>query len=237
MLTKLTHRLSPAERDACEGCLTLEGCFVTLNGMPCEKTPGSDGFPMEFFLHFWQSLSADLVCVLNVAYETGQLSTSQYQGLIIVLYKKNDHLETKNWRPISLLNADYKIATGDIGGGLTVLHRIISPDQTCGVCGHTISENLFFIHDLLQYVEQENLPIAFLPLDQEKAFDCMDWSFLLRILNTFNFGPDFQRWIKLFYTNVESAIVVNGWTSSFFSPFTWCLTRLSTFSSFVCYIH
>ena len=133
--------------------------------MPSKKTPGSDGFPMEFFLHFWQSL----------------------------------------------------IATGDIGGGLTVLHRIIGPDQTCGVCGHTISENLF-IHDLLQYVEQENLPIAFLPLDQEKAFDCMDWSFLLRILNTFNFGPDFQRWIKLFYTNIESAIVVNGWTSSFFRP-------------------
>ena len=66
---------------------------------------------MEFFVAFWQTLGADLVPVLNVAYETGQLSTSQRRGLIIVLYKKNDRLDTKNWRPISLLNVDYKIAT------------------------------------------------------------------------------------------------------------------------------
>ena len=114
---------------------------------------------MEFFLHFWQSLGADLVRVLNVAYETGQLSTSQHRGLIIVLYK-NDRLETKNWRPISLLNADYKIATRAIAGRiLTVLHTIIGPDQTCGVRGRTISTNLFVIRDLLQYVEGENLQI------------------------------------------------------------------------------
>ena len=219
MLQQLTRRLSQAERDGCEGCLTLEECFAALNGMPRGKTPGSDGFPMEFFLHFWQSLGADLVRVLNVAYETGQLSASQRRGLIIVLYKKNDRLETKNWRPISLLNADYKIATRAIAGRLlTVLRTIIGPDQTCGVRGRTISENLFFIRDLLDYVERENLPLALLSLDQEKAFDRVDWGFLLRILDTFNFGPDFQRWVKLFYTDIESAVVINGWTSSFFRP-------------------
>ena len=49
-------------------------------------------------------------------------------------------------------------------------------------------------------------------------FDRVDWHFLLRILETFNFGPDFLRWIRLFYTNVESAVIINGWTSSFFQP-------------------
>ena len=133
MLAKLSRRLTSAERDACEGVLTEEKCFHALQGMPRGKTPGSDGFPMEFFLTFWQSLGADLVRVLNVAYETGQLSTSQRRGLNIVLYKKNDRLDTKNWRPISLLNVDYKIATRAISGHLlTVLSTIIGPDQTCG---------------------------------------------------------------------------------------------------------
>ena len=219
MLAQLTRRLSPAERDACEGCLTVEECFAALNGMPRGKPPGSDGFPMEFFLHFWQSLGADLVRVLNVAYETGQLSTSQRRGLIIVLYKKNDRLDTKNWRPISLLTVDYKIATRAISGRLlTVLPTIIGSDQTCGVRGRTISENLFLIRDLLDYVEREDLPLALLSLDQEKAFDRVDWGFLLRILRTFNFGPEFLRWVNLFYTNIESAVVINGWTSSFFRP-------------------
>ncbi len=71
---------------------------------------------------------------------------------------------------------------------------------------------------LSDYAEQEDIPLALLSLDQEKAFDRVDWGFLYRILDTFNFGPAFCRWIKLFYTNVESAVVINGWTSSFFSP-------------------
>ena len=219
MLAKLSRRLSSAERDACEGVLTAEECLHALQGMPRGKTPGSDGFPMEFFLTFWQSLGADLVRVLNVAYETGQLSTSQRRGLIIVLYKKNDRLETKNWRPISLLNVDYKIATRAISGRLlTVMSTIIGPDQTCGVRGRTISSNLFLIRDLLEYVDREEIPLALLSLDQEKAFDRVDWGFLRRTLETFNFGPTFLRWITLFYTNIESAVVINGWTSSFFKP-------------------
>ena len=70
----------------------------------------------------------------------------------------------------------------------------------------------------LEYVEREDLPLALLSLDQEKAFDRVDWGFFLRILRTFNFGPEFLRWVKLFYTNIESAVVINGWTSSFFRP-------------------
>ena len=179
--------------------------------MPRGKTPGSDGFPMEFFMHFWQSLGTDLVRVLNVSYETSQLSTSQRRGLIIVLHKKNDRLDTKNLLPISLLNVDYKIVTRAISGRLlTVLPTIIGLDQTCSVRGCTISENLFLIRDLLDYVEREDLPLVLLPLDQEKALDRVDWGSLLRILHTLNFGPEFLRWVKLFYTDIESAIVING---------------------------
>ena len=219
MLSQLHRRLSTAERAGCEGNLTLDECFEALKGMPKGKTPGSDGFPMEFYQTLWQTLGADLVRVLNAAFEAGQLSTSQRRGLIIVLYKKNDKLDTKNWRPISLLNVDYKIATRAISGRLLgVMGSIIGPDQTCGVRGRSISENLFTIRDLLEYVERENLPLALLSLDQEKAFDRVDWGFLHRVLETFNFGPDFMNWVKLFYTDVESVVVINGWTSSFFRP-------------------
>ena len=161
MLGKLTRRLSQAERESCEGHLTLDECLSALQGMARGKTPGSDGFSMEFYLAFWPSLGADLVQVLNLAFESGQLSTSQRRGLIIVLHKKNDRLDTKNWRPISLLNVDYKITTRAISARLlTVLGSIIEPDQTCGVRGRTISENLFLIRDLLEYVERDDRPLA-----------------------------------------------------------------------------
>ena len=174
---------------------------------------------MEFFLSFWDLLGPDLVCVLNIAYKQGQLSTSQRRGIIIVLCKKDDCLETKNYRPISLLNVDYKIAPLAISGHLLgVIGSIVSYDQTCGIPGRTISENLMLMRELIEYADRADIPLAILSLDQEKAFDRVDWSFLQRILIKFGFGDSFRQWISLFYTNIESAVVINGWTSSFFKP-------------------
>ena len=124
----------------------------------------------------------------------------------------------KNYRPISLLNVDYKISTRAISGRiLGVSGSIISYDQTCGIPGRTISENLILMRDLIEYADRADIPLAILSLDQEKAFDRVDWSFLQRILVTFGYGDSFRQWISLFYTNVGSAVVINGWTSSFFS--------------------
>ena len=171
MLSQLTRHLSQAERAGCEGCLTIDECWAALSGMPHGKTPRSDGLPMEFYSVFWQSLGADLVRVLNAAFEAGQLCTSQRRGLIIVLYKKNDPLDTKNWRPISLLNVDHKITMRAISGCLLgVMSTIIGPDQTCGVRGWTISENVAGVRDLLEYVEQEDIPLSLLSLDQESRY-------------------------------------------------------------------
>ena len=219
LLSKLERTLSEEESSSCEGLLTLEECGLALRGMASGKTPGSDGFPMEFYSTFWDILGSDLVRTLNFAYAHGRLSISQRRGLIILLFKKGDRLQTKNWRPISLLNVDYKIATRAMAGRLlAVIASVVSPDQTCGVPGRTISENLALLRDTIDYAEMENQPVAFLSLDQEKAFDRVDWNFLSRTLEAMGFGSSFRQWILLFYTDVESAVILNGWTSPFFQP-------------------
>ena len=135
--------LSEEESSSCEGLLTPKECELALQGMSPGKTPGSDGFPMECYTTFWDILGLDLVRVLNFAYSHGRLSVSQRRGIIIILYKKGDRMVTKNWRPISLLNVDYKIATRAVAGRLLdVIGSVVSPDQTCGVPGGSISENL-----------------------------------------------------------------------------------------------
>ena len=219
LLSRLELTLSLEESEVCEGLLTLDECGRAVHGMSHGKTPGSDGFPMEFYVLFWEILGPDLVKVLNFAFSHGRLSTSQRRGIIILLYKKGDRLETKNWRPISLLNVDYKIATRVLAGRLLqVIGSVVSPDQTCGVPGRTISENIALLRDIIDYAESENLPVAFLALDQEKAFDRVDWHFLSRTLEAMGFGPSFRQWVSLFYTDVESAVLVNGWLSPFFNP-------------------
>ena len=219
LLTKLERTLSTEESSNCEGLLSLEECGLALQGMSSSKTTGCDGFPMEFYSIFWCILGSDLVRVFNFSYSHGRLSISQCRGIIILLYKKGDRLQTKNWRPISLLNVDYKIATRAVAGRLlAVIGSVVSPDQTCGVPGRTISENLGLLRDIIEYAEMEHQPVALLSLDQEKAFDRVDWDFLSHTLEAMGFGPSFRQWILLFYTDVESTVMVNGWTSPFFRP-------------------
>ena len=100
---------------------------------------------------------------------------------------------------LSLLNVDYKIATRAISGRLLgVIGTVVGYDQTCGIPGCTISENLTLIRDLIEYVDRADMPLALLSLDQEKAFDRVDWGFLQRILVKFGFGDSFRSWISLF---------------------------------------
>ena len=115
-------------------------------------------------------------------------------------FKKGYRLDPKNRRPISLLNVDYKIASRAIGGRLLkVLYAVVDKDQTCGVPGRFIGENVAYLRDDVDYDSQVGVLCAILSLDQEKAFDRVDWDFMRDTLSTMGFGPSFIIWIDLFY--------------------------------------
>ena len=134
----------------CEGPLSVDEVFTALQGMARQKTPGSDGLPAEFYLTFWDVLGSDLVEVLNPSLEEGSLPPSLRKSLITLIFKKGDRLNCKNWRPISLLNVDYKLCARALAGRLLkVIHLVVHPDQTCGVPGRFIGENVALLRDLV----------------------------------------------------------------------------------------
>ena len=78
--------------------------------MEPEKTPGSDGIPAEFYKILWDDISEHLVTSINHAYQKEQFSVTQRRGIIKLIPKKDtEPYLIKNWRPITLLNCDYKI--------------------------------------------------------------------------------------------------------------------------------
>ena len=56
-------------------------------------------------------MSVSLLSVLNESFHGGSLAESQYEGLLRLIHKKDDRHLPKNWRQISLLNFDYKLAS------------------------------------------------------------------------------------------------------------------------------
>ena len=217
LLANLPSALSSSQASQCEGHLSADECFQALQGMARRKAPGLDGLPMEFYLKFWSVLGVDLVSVLNSCLDSGCLALSQRRGVISLSFKKGDRLDPRNWRPITLLNVDYKLASRVIAGRLLkVIHLVVDKDQTCGVPGRFIGENVALLRDVADYATSSGTPIAILSLDQEKAFDRVDWGFMRATLSAMGFGPSFISWVNLFYFRVQSAVNVNGYLSSFF---------------------
>ena len=211
LLDSLSAFLSPAQSELCEGLLTVEEARVAMVGLASGKSPGSDGLPIEFYRTFWDVLGSDLVEVFNASYCSGFLPTSQRTALITLIFS----LSHKNWRPISLLNCDYKICARALAGRLLkVLHHVIHPDQTCGVKGRFIGENVSLLRDVVQYAHETRLPLAILSLDQEKAFDRVDWECLFTTLQRLGFGTSFISWVRLLYAGVRSSSMATLASSS-----------------------
>ena len=214
LLSSIDMCLSDVERESLEGALDNESCFAALSAMKKFKTPGLDGLPAEFYQCFWSKLGDDLVDVLNYSLFNGLFPESMRLALISLLFKKGDRLDLKNWRPISLLNVDYKIGTKTLANRLkTVLPSILNEDQTCGVPGRSIFDNLRLVRDSICYVEQKGNSLAIVKIDQEKAFDRVSWEFLQKILERMNFGPTFRSFIQALYTAVASLVLNNGYKS------------------------
>ena len=127
-------------------------------------------------------------------------------------------LDPQNWRPITLWNVDYKIVSHVITGRLLkVIHLVVNSDQTCGVPGRFIGENVVFLRNVVHYASSSGFPIAILSLNQEKASDRVDWGFMRSTLSVMGFGPSFISLVDLFYHCVQSSVNVNGYLSPFFA--------------------
>ena len=190
--------------------ISIQELWDSLKNMKNNKTPGNDGLTKEFYIKLWDTIGGDLVEVINNCFLEGELTTSQKDAEIKLLYKKGDKRLLKNWRPVSLLNVDYKILSSTISRRLTeILPHIITKTQGCAVKGRVIFENLRLIEDLIQRDEgnmEEWEGGIIKALDLEKAFDRIEHDYMFEVLEKFNMGNNYIRWIKLLYNKITTCV-------------------------------
>ena len=87
--------------------------------MANDKSPGPDGIPTEFYKIFWSDIGASVFRSFTHAFDQGELSDSQKKGVITLIPKTDKDLtDLKSWRPLSILNTDYKIIVKVLGNRL-----------------------------------------------------------------------------------------------------------------------
>ena len=193
-------------------------CLEPIKSMEGNKTPGTDGLPVEFYKVFWKDVGELLVNSLNYAYASGKLSVTQRRGVIKLIPKKDTELYyVKNWKATSLLNCDYKIAAKVIANRINqVLANLIINDQTGFIKGRFIGENIRLVDSIINYASEKNIAGLLLFLDFQKAFDTLEWSFIRKALSRYGFGPSIMHCFDTLYHETESCVTNNGWSSMFF---------------------
>ena len=131
--------------------------------------------------------------------------------------KGKDKRYLKNWRPISLINVDTKIASKCLASRVKkVLSNLIHSDQTTYVKDRYIGESVRLISDILEYTDSNDIEAILFSADFEKAFNSIDHSFLFAVLESFGFGPNFIQWVKTLFYNAESCVINNGRSTEYF---------------------
>ena len=111
----------------------------------------------------------------------------------------------------------YKLVSACIAERLkSVLPDIINKDQTGFSPGRYMGENLRLLSDLMDYTKHNDIPGFLLLIDFEKAFDSVSWEFMFKVLDFYNFGDSFKRYVNVFYKNIQSCVLVNGSLSEWF---------------------
>ena len=212
-------KLNIKDKSLCDEDLTLAEIAKALKELPNGKTPGSDGFTTDFYKFFWPDIKYMLFDSFMYTFENGHLSNDQRRGMINIIPKEGKDLRyLRNWRPVSLLNTDYKILTKILSNRLhRVLAKLIQPDQGGYIQGRYMGQIVCTIKDIMTYTNIKNIPGYLLLVDFEKAFDSIEWPFMLKCLEWYNFGNNFRKWIQILYTDILSCVSNNGHFSEYFS--------------------
>ena len=196
--------------------ISAEEVRAALSASPPARAPGADGIPSEIYQHYKHVFASLLSAIFSAAATEDRLPTGFLDGVISCFHKAGDRSAPANYRPITLLDTDYRILARVMAARLrTAFGVCISPEQTAFLKRRRIADNILLLQlapELLRS-QQKRGCVAF--LDFHKAYDTLDRSFLFDCLEALGVGEGFMSWVRRLHAGTRSAALVNGHLSAY----------------------
>ncbi|XP_065629740.1 uncharacterized protein LOC136067578 [Quercus suber] len=190
-------------------------------GMKALKAPGPDGFPALFYKHYWDIVGDQLVFAVQSFFLKGWLLKDFNKTFISLIPKKKGAHNFNHFRLIGLCNMSYKVISKIIVNRLRpLLDKMVDPAQVAFVPNRWINENMVLAHEVVHSFKHTGKKKGFLgiKLDFQKAYNRMEWSFLLEVLRAFGFSSTFVNLIHQYLSSVDFSLLLNGGQCPSFSP-------------------
>lgn len=209
--------LSLGDRNVADSSTTLQDIEDSISKAQLNRAPGMDGIPIEFYKMFWPQLKNIFMKIVSQFEQTGELPSSMKKIVIKHLPKNGDRNLLKNWRPISLMNSDYKILSRVYSKKIaSVIDKLLTSDQSYCVPARTIYDNLHLLRNTIRHSNLTNSPLAILSLDQTEAFNNVSHQYLLHLLKIQGFGPKLCNAVKSLLSNTKGYVKIG---SALLQPF------------------
>nr|CAD1842746.1 unnamed protein product [Ananas comosus var. bracteatus] len=180
--------------------------------------PGPDGLPMVFYQRFWNLIKDDIMGVFNTFYNGTTNLDKANTGWLCLIPKKKEALSANDFRPISLVHSVAKLISKVLASRLQIfLGGLINPHQAAFIKGRHIIDNFNCAHILIHHLHTNKHRAALLKIDFERAFDRVNWSFLLDLLQARGFSPRWTTWIHTLLQTTSTSVILNGTPGRIFS--------------------
>uniref|UniRef100_A0A2N9H0K3 Reverse transcriptase domain-containing protein n=1 Tax=Fagus sylvatica TaxID=28930 RepID=A0A2N9H0K3_FAGSY len=213
--------ISPKEAAWLERSFEEEEICKVVSNMNGHKAPGPDGFPMTFYHACWPILRGGVLAVFSEFYEYGLFVRSLNATFLSLILKKANAVEVKDFRPISLVGSVYKILAKVLANQLSVvLAAVISPSQNAFIQGRQITDWMLVANKCLDSRLKVGHPGVICKLDVEKAYDHVNWNFLLYLVGKmWFFSESGVRWIYYCISTALSRMMNKAVEGGFLSSF------------------
>jgi hypothetical protein len=214
VLSTVPTKVTPAMNDGLLKPFEEKEIKEALFQMFPTKAPGPDGFPAHFFQRHWDVCGTEVTSVV-LRILRGEDDPSVINNTFIVLIPKvASPEELGQFRPISLCNVLYKIASKVAANRLKViLPEIISEEQSAFVPGRLITDNIISAFECLHFMKRKRAKEArccALKLDMKKAYDRVEWDYLRAIMLRLGFHRLWVEMVMRLVTTVSFSVLFNG---------------------------
>ncbi|XP_071693764.1 uncharacterized protein [Rutidosis leptorrhynchoides] len=185
--------------------------FEVINNFDGNKTPGPDDFSLQFFKKSWYYLEDIIVRMFEDFHANPSFPIGFNSSFIFLIPKCNSDKTIDQLRPISLINAPYKIIARTLANRLKkAIPHIISENQNGFVPSRLLMDGVMVVSEVVHMAKKKKKPLLLLKIDFSKAYDCVSHEFLLSVFHRMGFGQKFISWIKVCISNIHFSVLLNG---------------------------
>jgi hypothetical protein len=185
-------------------------------GLHSEKALGPDEFIGMFYKSCFELIKNDLSMAINDFFQHRSKSLHLVNEANIILIPKGENADRiDRFRPISLINSFMKIITKIMANRMAPrMNEIISSAQNAFIQNQSIHDNFLYVQRVIMNLHKKGNPALFVKLDISKAFDTLNWAYLLDVLRACGFSLKWRNWVADILGSSSSRIIINGQRSN-----------------------